>query len=172
MSTDPNEVTENDEPPIWVPPAPEPEEEEPETPEEPPVYEVPEDQVETAFTIYDPATGWIKRTGYCIAGDLELQVQPGEALVLGYSDDDFNYVLDEVILDRPAFTISKTEIVADDTDEAVITGLPDPVEVKIDGTAYEITGGTLALSSPMPATYKVEIDHWPYLPFSVEVTAV
>ncbi|OWZ90492.1 hypothetical protein B9J07_28310 [Sinorhizobium sp. LM21] len=122
------------------------------------------------FTIYDPETGAIKRSGYCRQGDLEIQVCPGEAAIFNQSGNDVTqYVLDGVIVDRPAFTISKTAIAADDTDEAVITGLPDPVWVVIDGHPFEVTGGTLSVSSPMPATYHIGIDHWPYMPFDTEV---
>lgn len=123
------------------------------------------------FTIYEPTTGQILRSGACIASDLELQLQEGEALVLGSSDDLTHYVLDGEIVDRPTFSISKTEIVADDVDEAVIANLPDPVTITVDGVPYEVAGGTLAITSPMPAAYKIEIDHWPYRPFKVEVVA-
>lgn len=123
------------------------------------------------FTIYNPLTGEILRSGSCVESDVELQIQPGEALVLGASNDVLHYVLNGEIVDRPSFNISKTEIVADDLDEAVIADLPDPITVTVDGVAYEVTGGSLAITSPMPATYNIEIDHWPYLPFSTEVTA-
>ncbi|MBD9511642.1 hypothetical protein IB265_33340 [Ensifer sp. ENS10] len=124
------------------------------------------------FTIYDPATGAINRYGYCRRGDLELQVRPGEAAIFGETGNDVTqYVLDGAIVDRPVFTISKTAIAADNVDEAVITGLPDPAWVVIDGHPFEVAGGTLSISSHMPASYSLHIDHWPYMPFDAEVVA-
>ena len=67
--------------------------------------------------------------------------------------------------------VSKLEIVADGNDICQITNLPDPVEVKIDGVLHTITGGVLELVADVPATYKVEINHWPYLPWTVEIIA-
>lgn len=123
------------------------------------------------FTIYNPATGEIIRSGSCTESDVELQPQEGEALVRGAANDLLHYVVDGVIVDRPTFSISKTEIVADDVDGAVIANLPDPVTVKVDGIAYEVTGGAVSISSPTPATYKVEIDHFPYQLFRTEIVA-
>jgi hypothetical protein len=35
----------------------------------------------TGFAVYDPATGLIKRSGICTAGDLAIQAQSGEAVI-------------------------------------------------------------------------------------------
>lgn len=75
---------------------------------------------------------------------------------------------------RPELGFDKTEIVADDTDVATLTGLPDPCVVRIDGTAHTITGGTLQISSPLPATYHVEItdeNAFPAQALDVEIVA-
>ncbi|OCP21889.1 MULTISPECIES: hypothetical protein [unclassified Ensifer] len=128
-------------------------------------------QMTVNFTIFDPVTGRIDRTGFCVFADVELQKRQGEGLILGSADDVTQYVLDDVITDRPAFSISKTQIAADDVDEAVMHGLPDPVVVKIDDVEHEVAGGSISISSPMPATYRIEIDHWPYLPFNAEIVA-
>lgn len=80
----------------------------------------------------------------------------------------------DAVQPRPALAgFDKTAITADDTDAATLTGLPDPVTVHVDGVAHEITGGMLTITSPMPATYAVEIrDAFPYLPFTAEITAI
>lgn len=129
-------------------------------------------EAQASFTIYNPETGAIQRSGWCRRGDLGLQIRPGEAAVFDQSGNDMTqYVLDGAIVDRPTFAVSKTAIAADDLDEAVITGLPDPVTVLVDGVAHEVTGGTIAITAAMPATYRIEIDHWPYMPFNEEVVA-
>ena len=40
----------------------------------------------------------------------------------------------------------------------------------IDGTEYEVED-VLEIASDMPATYRVELDHFPYLPLEVEIVA-
>ena len=84
-----------------------------------------------------------------------------------------HYVSDGVVTDRPLLpvSVSKTEIEADDVDVAMIEGLPQPCTVKVDGIDYVVEEGVLEIGSPMPATYTIEIDHWPYLPFKTEVVA-
>ena len=50
--------------------------------------------------------------------------------------------------------------------------LPSPgrFSVTIDGTDYEVED-VLEIASDMPATYRVELDHFPYLPLDVEIVA-
>ena len=83
------------------------------------------------------------------------------------------YVASGELRPRPShsITLSKDRIVADDVDEAVLTGLPSPATLSIDGIAYEIVGGSVEFATPMPGTYVIEINHWPYLPFSAEIVA-
>lgn len=85
-----------------------------------------------------------------------------------------DYVLNGVIVQRPILAFDKTSIAADDTDTATLAGLPDPCTVSIDGTEYEVTGGTLEVTSPLPATYHVEItdeNAFPAQALNVEITA-
>lgn len=77
-------------------------------------------------------------------------------------------------LPRPVqlLQVSKTEIIADDTDAAMISGIPEGATVLLDGAAlYDFEGGSLAVTSPMPATYQVRVECWPLLPFEVEIIA-
>lgn len=130
-------------------------------------------EAQTSFTVYDPTTGAIHRSGWCRRGDLGLQVRDGEAVVFEASADDLTqYVLEGEVVNKPIFAFDKLEIAADGLDEAVMTGLPSPVTVIIDGTPHEVTGGTLEIASIMPAVYRVVIIHWPYMPFSAEVVAI
>ncbi|WP_353640748.1 hypothetical protein [Mesorhizobium sp. WSM2239] len=152
-----------------------------ETPVEEPIEETPveegpivPDVVIVPYTVFDLATGEILRSGLCQSDVVDLQATDPltQGVLAEASDDIIHYVLAGVKTLRPAFSISKTEIAADDIDEAVIAGLPDPVEVAIDSVTHTIEGGTLTLSSPMPATYMVKINHWPYLPFTAQITAL
>ncbi|MBB4001604.1 hypothetical protein [Aurantimonas endophytica] len=67
--------------------------------------------------------------------------------------------------------VSKSDIKADGKHKAVIRGLPRPCVVRIDGQPIERKGGTITLTADVPATYRVEVDHWPYLPWSAEIVA-
>lgn len=129
-------------------------------------------EAQASFTIYDPATGAIHRSGWCRRGDLEIQVRDGEAAVFEASADDLTqYVLEGEVVNKPVFAFDKLAISANGLDEAVMTGLPSPITVIIDGTPHEVTGCTLEIASIMPAVYRVVIIHWPYMPFSAEVVA-
>ncbi|MBB4000978.1 hypothetical protein [Aurantimonas endophytica] len=79
----------------------------------------------------------------------------------------------EPLVPRPAITatVSKAAILADGADKAVISGLPKPCVVRVDGQSVERKGGTLTLTADVPGTYRIEVDQWPYLPWSVEIVA-
>jgi hypothetical protein len=68
-------------------------------------------------------------------------------------------------------TWSKTTITANGTDTAVLSGLPDPCTVMIDGEAHEITGGSLEFAASSPGVYRISIDEVQYLPEQWEITA-
>jgi hypothetical protein len=77
----------------------------------------------------------------------------------------------EAVRRRPLpATLSKDTIRADDSDAAVISGLPVPCTVTIDGTPYEVTDGEMRITSPMPAVYEITIEHWPHLPWTATLT--
>jgi len=75
------------------------------------------------------------------------------------------------ITKRPVFAgFDKTEIKADGIDKAVMTGLPIPCRVYVDGVPFDIDSGSMSLSSKYRATYTVEIDQFPFMPFQGKVT--
>ncbi|MBP0439577.1 hypothetical protein [Tianweitania sediminis] len=77
------------------------------------------------------------------------------------------------ILPRPQLAVqaSKPVIVADGLDEAVITGIPAGFPFTIDGAPYTADGEPIQLRSAMPATYRLAINHFPYVPFEMEIVA-
>lgn len=56
-------------------------------------------------------------------------------------------------------TWSKRQITADGVDEAVLSPLPDPCPVEIDGTLYQVIGGSLEVSANEPGSYVVMVKH-------------
>lgn len=67
--------------------------------------------------------------------------------------------------------LSKTTIRADERDAAVLSDLPRPCTVWIDGVPYEVDDGELVIRSPMQAVYEIRIDHWPHLTWASALTA-
>ena len=137
----------------------------------------------TSFTRYDPATGRIHSKVNCHHSFYLINVglYPDLAVVDQDSDLDLDYVDltgDEIMVRRrPVLAgFDKLLIAADDTAAATLH-LPEPFTAEIDGTEYRIdepnAAGVyeLAITSAMPATYKVAIRHFPYLDFETEITA-
>lgn len=106
-----------------------------------------------------------------------LQIEgPDEYLLLTDEvevDGDLYRIVAGEIVERPTLAFDKTTILADGEDKATLTGLPDPCTVLVDGTPYEVTGGTLQVTSDMPATYEIEIeDPFPAQYFKATIHAV
>jgi len=96
-----------------------------------------------------------------------------DQLELSTDFDKFYYDGTEVLLRIVApVQVSKATITADDVDEAVITGIPASATVELDGAPIDgLEGDTITITSPMPATYRVRVECWPFLPFEVEIVA-
>jgi hypothetical protein len=74
-----------------------------------------------------------------------------------------------VLTPRPVASFDKLTIAADGIDVAVLE-LPGPFTATVDGVAHAVTD-RLEIASDMPATYRVEVDRFPWLPLDVEITA-
>ena len=83
-----------------------------------------------------------------------------------------NYIVDGKLVARPVapITINRTEIPADKRSKVKITGLPDPSTVFIDGEPVAVEGGLLELTADMPATYSIDFDSFPFMPWSAQIT--
>ncbi|WP_342234660.1 hypothetical protein [Inquilinus sp. OTU3971] len=128
------------------------------------------------FLVYAPSDGRIVANGAAARGVAEKQALYLEdravLIVDDQADPETMCIVEGAVEARPSLPeFDQTEIAADDTDVATISGLPDPCTVIVDGVAHAIEGGSLALSSPMPATYVVEIKHWPYKEARYEIVA-
>ena len=66
---------------------------------------------------------------------------------------------------------NKLDLVADNTDEFVLSGLPIPCSVFIDGVESEITDGTLEFVVPVAGTYQVVAGKFPDVPQTFTVVA-
>ena len=93
----------------------------------------------------------------------------GEAVILDTLDAETQYLPGGVVTNRPVAAFNKTTIAASGIDVAVLE-IPGAFTVTIDGVAYEVED-SVEIASDMPATYRVEVDHFPYRPIDVEIVA-
>lgn len=109
------------------------------------------------YTVYDVITGEILRSGACPDDIVSLQaVDESEAVLTVKSNDAANYVdlsgSDPVIADRIPLPHS--------VDGNVISGLPVPVQVRVDGPlmdAFEVPDGEIEFAPPVPGTYTLTL---------------
>lgn len=122
---------------------------------------------------FDLATGRIVSFRQLPRSGFDLQVPaPGAAFleVDGFVDPGLFYLTDGALVARPALDgFDRLAISADDEDAAQMT-LPEPMTVHVDGQAYGPTD-TIAIASPMPGSYVVEIRHFPWQDFRAVVVA-
>ena len=108
---------------------------------------------------------------HCPESMASAQAGPGKAALITDAGDGgaLWYAPGGVLTLRPSLAFDQYVIAADGEDAARLE-LPGPFTVRIDGTDYEVED-TVEITSDMPATYRVEIDHFPYLPLDVEILA-
>lgn len=88
------------------------------------------------------------------------------------------YVDKGELLDRPDLTtiIDKRKIKAGGDDSALITGIPRKAKIGVWAVGqllHEVTDtDQLEISIPVPCTYTVKIDLWPYKTWSTDIEAV
>jgi hypothetical protein len=126
------------------------------------------------FTVYNPTTGEILRTGQCPEGAADLQAGAGESVLYEASDPFSQYVSGGALTAKQNLSASwdKTQVTADGVDTATLSGLPDPITFHIDGDSYEVVGGTLSFKASTPGEYRIEAVHPEYLYAAWEIEGV
>lgn len=114
------------------------------------------DYTMTSYVAAD-ATGRIMCAGNVPSFIYEAQVAPqGGSLVLGIGHPETDYVADGAILARPANPAVLTG--------TVLSGLPNPSTVMINGVAYTVTDSELDMTFPNAGTYAISVrSPFPYL---------
>jgi hypothetical protein len=79
------------------------------------------------------------------------------------------YCPEGVLTERPAVAFDKTTIAADCVDTATLA-IPGRFTVTVDGVEHAVED-VVEIASAMPATYRVTVDHFPWLPIDVEIVA-
>lgn len=81
---------------------------------------------------------------------------------------DFVNVTTKEISSRPVIDMpSEVNLKVGET--TVLSGLPDPIHLLLDGEPVEITGGELELSGDMPSSYILTVNQFPYMPSVTKV---
>lgn len=111
------------------------------------------------FSRYD-AVGRILHFAEVPSSMLVLQ---DDDIVYGIADPETEYVLDRTIVPRPPCPASFAG--------SVLTGLPVPCTLTINGQVYDVTEATVTLDFPHPGLYEIRVACWPYLnaTFSVRI---
>lgn len=146
-------------------------------------------------TIYKKDTGEIVQTGMIWCEDDMIEVNfnarltyygaETHSIINAEANGDTQYVAflgeQNLVIDRPPvpYQIDKTVITADGDDFCTITGLHNPCEVVVDDpdplvetTITTVTGGSFEFAAEAAGTYTIEISRFPFLPMTLEITAV
>lgn len=83
------------------------------------------------------------------------QLNKHDRMIEGTGNPQTDYVLNGVITPRPT---QQTTL-----DGLTLNNLPQPCQLLIDGTAYDLDTPTIELEFDEPGTYKVQILAFPYL---------
>jgi hypothetical protein len=116
------------------------------------------------IVIYKIASGEIRCSATCVEEMLGLQYNPETENYLEHSlvDDSMFYVVSDQIVPRPTFT--------ETVSGTVITGLPNPTTVVVNGTTTVVTDGEANLAFKQTGTYFVQLYSFPYVEKTIEVT--
>jgi hypothetical protein len=108
----------------------------------------------------------------CPVEMLAAQAGPGQAVIVTDEGDGGAkwYAPGGVLTRRPKLAFSKWIIAADGQDAARLE-IGEPFEIVVDGVHFLVEEGFVELSSDMPARYRVQVDHFPWLPLEAEIVA-
>ena len=121
----------------------------------------------TTYLVYIAETGKIRSVGVCPFDDLALQAQEGEVVI---EIDEFvncstNYIKDGTITEKAEIsaTWSAETVTADGSSEIVLSTLPTPCTVYIDGEIVSVEDGSLEFSTSAVGYYHIKINEPAFL---------
>lgn len=100
------------------------------------------------------------------------QAEPGQGVIVTEEGDGGSkwYAPGGVLTPRPKLAFDKWVIAADGQDAARLE-VGEPFEISIDGARFMAEEGSIEISSDMPGRYRVEVEHFPWLPLKAEIVA-
>jgi hypothetical protein len=124
----------------------------------------------TPYTVFDAATGRIKRCGGCSdASHVALQPQEGEAVIAGQdARGDTHHVVGGQIVERPAFPVPEALLIA--VGDSTTYALPPETAVSLNGATTTLEDGALVIEADYPGRYELCFVRWPYRDHTLTVT--
>lgn len=122
-----------------------------------------------SFYFFD-ATGRIVSAGGCPPDDLEAQRPPeGCGRGLGLADPASQYVSNGKVTSRPTLpAFDKTAVKVGE--KAIISGLPNPTVVTVNGLSHTVSDGEFVLTGTSPGRFRIAVSAWPYLDYVEVIT--
>lgn len=111
-------------------------------------------------TFYNPDTGRIifQYTGTRL--DTMDELHPGDLRVDGIHSGNTHYILDGEPTERPTSPVSRTDL--------TLLDVPEGSTLWINGESYDAEG-TVELEFPLPGTYSLRVECFPFLDWADEV---
>lgn len=94
-------------------------------------------------------------------------------IVTGIDGSAHYYDLVSSFLDRPEITATpnKLTILANGSDQFILTGLPEPCTVTVESATFTVTDGEFGFTTILAGAYTVTAEQFPYITKTWEVTA-
>ena len=129
------------------------------------------------YVVYEPDTGRVYVKGNGELRSVDPQNFSPTAQMVTYTGDrsDDLHVSNGEVLDCGEMSLitTNTPLLANGTDEAVISGIPEGAQVEWpDGQTDIVTGGEISFSVDLPGTYTFRFTAVPYLDKEITVEAI
>lgn len=113
------------------------------------------------YIIYN-SVGEILRAVTCPVNMIDIQLSTDESYIEGTCNDVTQYVLNNVLTDKPSMDTILTD--------NIITGLPVPSTVSVDGQVFSVSDGVLEFTIDQVGTYEIICEAVNYLPMTYQAT--
>ena len=126
------------------------------------------------YTVYKTATGEITKNASCSPSMAQYQTIAGESYIEARSDDLTQYILNDVVTDKPPMpcSLDKTDVTADGVDVATLANVPAGAKVFSNGVLLGEGDGTdIEIDYDLAGVYPLRIKLFPYLDFEGAVSA-
>ena len=129
------------------------------------------------YVVYEPATGrvYVKGNGELRSVDPQNFSPTAEVVTYVGGRSDNLHVSNGEVLDCVEMPLiaTNTPLLANGTDEAVISGIPEGAQVEWpDGQTDIVTGGEIRFSVDLPGTYTFQFTAIPYLDKEITIEAI
>ena len=129
------------------------------------------------YVVYEPDTGRVYVKGNGELRSVDPQNFSPTAQMVTYTGDrsDDLHVSNGEVLDCGEMSLitTNTPLLANGTDEAVISGIPEGAQVEWpDGQTDIVTGGEIRFSVDLPGTYTFQFTAIPYLDKEITIEAI